>query len=1726
MVLGIDFLKAHSVTLNVDKRQLSFKPSDESEIKFCLDTNNTVVDVFLQNVPLLSASNVKIQGGESTFISVKNSFDFEVKSDCYFEGNPSAKDLDGYSGILNVNSESQVFVRNCNEKKRITIREGDKIGTISTMVALETPMEDVDDYWSMKKLEENIELNHEDLDEEKKGKVYEMLFDVNLVLSKGDSDIGKIDVEPHHIELTDKTPIWQKPRIFAEPINEEIEKQCDELLSNDIIEHSESRWSSPCVPVRKPDGSLRLCIDYRGVNKKTKTDQFPMPNLQNCLYRAHNIKYFTKLDLVRGYYQVEIDEDSRQYTAFSTTRNQYQFKRLPFGLKNSGIAFQRIMQRILSPVSSSNIIVYIDDILIMSADFEEHLKLVGKVLRTLARYHIKIKVGKCEFFRSSVNFLGHKLSGRGIEKSRAYVDKVRQFSRPSTVTELRQFLGLVNFQRKFVPRCAEICKPLYDVTGQPKKATIIWTEERIQAFERIKLEIEQEVRLSYPDYGLNSHKLELFVDASANGAGACLMQQQDGEANIMGHASMAFSSTQKRYSTIERELTAIRWGIKAFKPFLSGVSFVLYTDHRPLIYMHNMAPHNSRIERTLLDLSEYDFEIRYQKGVDNEAADYLSRMDPPQRDLIVREGLPKDMRILQKIDGGGDAMFSALLEGMRYCLDEEVEIPEDMVEMRSVVVRELLRDPKKYGLLTNKQERNRLKLMLNPGQLPCAEALLATCHLFNVEIRVFHNIPTPVIYKVKENSSDPVINLQCISYIHYNPLFSSKGNIVNEDNHRYINLCHGDNAELVLENIESNSESIDSEMGNLFEEQKERSDCGHERGFPWIVTIYNGVKMCALIDTGAQVSVIDESVWNKIWDGTEIIYKPVPSQLHGMAHTTTPVIGTVFLQLHDNNGSVFQEAPFAIVKDSGIPSCLLLGLNFLSVCGAQLDFSQRVLTFNDKKDSVCLGHGSSVDGSIAWCGSLELDEDQVDVSRVKFVISPDRLKLMQTSNHAIKLLRHRINNGVPSYQWNNQCLSKFKRCSSSLVVEDDVLVRKWKNQSGIVVSFPFLVEVLFTVHKQLSHCGRHKLLDVVNRMFWHPAMDMVARDICSSCAYCQLYKTNLQQESPPTLKINSQHPFSLVAVDLIMFPKTVSGHVAALVLVDLCSRWLCSVPLKNKTSTAVSTALRGVFSTLPRVPDRLLSDNGSEFISSATETVLTEFGIHHSYSSPYHPSSNGAVERVNRTLKDLLMTSANSGIEWDVALPRAVSIYNQTFHSQLKCSPSEYILNKQHMLNGQFNVDQGTLSTWKEGHPNFAPFVLNQKVIKKINKGGHLTSHKFSPKYDGPYRIARIQSNKVSYEIHQEGNPEIVIKAHHSQLRAWKEVPGYIRKYLHENDNLCNGKVCPDKETSLLPGLNIPSSESSSFEGFDHVGFNNGGIPLVSQERLCLSDTPSSSSGFDDSSIVMTIDNCSERHLTSSKCGSDIKSINKCVNNNVNPKCVFSNKELSSFHCSEIITEGVRVASSTPVTNNQSISKYFESEQSEILNVLDQAVAVQEDIVERTQSLLEELALSVGSTGNLTNESLTPFSNDRELQVMNTSGVGNEVSVVNVPLPPNLNDVETSKMNEFLGFSSPHCTGKSACILNDMRNLIASSRKNIMLGRSRCQSLRKEIWDYRQSKSIISSTCSESVHSALNELDDQVSDLRPIVRTPRRILRSMGRVPDCPRVQPAVLEYGSRISKS
>ena len=506
------------------------------------------------------------------------------------------------------------------------------------------------------------------------------------------------------------------------------------------------------------------------------------------------LKLFTKLDLVRGYYQVPIDPDSRPITAFSTMNNHYQFKRLSFGLKNSGMAFQKTMQQILSPILTSNIIIYIDDVLIMSESFEDHIKLIEKVLSTLMRNGVKIKTSKCEWFKSEVTFLGHVINSSGIRKSPEYVEKVLRIEKPRTVKELRQFLGLINFQRKFIEKCSLLTKPLSLCTVGPKNKKICWNPEMEECFENLKKEVAKDVLLTYPDYTEGANKLKLFVDASSSGAGACLMQRKGSENKVIAYASMCFSETQKRYHTTDRELAAIRWGVLTFKPFLAGVPFILLTDHKPLIYLYSMSSTNTRLMRTLEELAEYEIEFRYQPGADNVAADYLSRLNDsetlenPEVDF---KYIPKGLRKLCDVQGGGDSMIDSLLMTLRLAAENgesHVILPDTSKELRILLVNEVIKNLEEYGLSNSKSMRMRLRQMLLPGQQPIPEVLLAASKLLHVKILVYHGMPDPIVFLDSRIECDFTICLQCISLIHYNPLVDLRKSNTSLTNKKMVNI--------------------------------------------------------------------------------------------------------------------------------------------------------------------------------------------------------------------------------------------------------------------------------------------------------------------------------------------------------------------------------------------------------------------------------------------------------------------------------------------------------------------------------------------------------------------------------------------------------------------------------------------------------------------------------------------------------------------------------------------------------------------------------------------------------------------------------------------------------------------------------------------------------------------------------------------------------------------------
>ena len=686
-----------------------------------------------RGIPVVLTEDVKIKPGETTLVNARIDTSGMRRDlslgDMFFEPSSELRDIQGIPGEIDV-CEGQLKVllsREFVSKPEVKVlHKNTQVGTLATFVDV-TAIETTDVPGNVI---EELDLAH--LGTTEAEKVRAVFREHVGVISTGDIDIGCAGVTEHRIELYDETPIRQRPRRFPGPVVDEVERQCEELLSKDIIEFSRSPWSSPIVPVRKKDGSLRVCIDYRRLNAVTKPDRFPMPLMNDLV--------FTTIDLVKGYYQIPMHPDSVECTAFSTTRNHYQFKRLSFGLRNAPSAFQREMQAVLKNFDTKNVVVFIDDIMIASRNFEEHLSLVSRVLTTLSNYGIKIKLSKCCWFKAEVPFLGHIVGQQGVRKCPKYMTAVVEYPRPKNVKELRSFVGMVNFQRKYIPNCSVMSKPLTIWLGKSDKILLQWTEEMEAAFAGLKEAMARDIELAYPDYSPDAPLMELATDASKHGAGAALTQEQNGSQRVIAYSSTTFNKAQSQYGAIELELSAIRWALSNLKCFLYGIPFVLYTDHNPLINMTNMAKQNARIMRTWNELSEFDFTIKYRAGRDMAIPDNLSRLHATEEEnkgVILEKTLPDGLDGLDKVDGGGDSLVLSLwsvLDHYRKHVNPNVELPLTAHHLRTLLVNELLSHLEDYSLANDKLHRSLVKLSRLRGQPPPMEFCSVFSKLYNLQV--------------------------------------------------------------------------------------------------------------------------------------------------------------------------------------------------------------------------------------------------------------------------------------------------------------------------------------------------------------------------------------------------------------------------------------------------------------------------------------------------------------------------------------------------------------------------------------------------------------------------------------------------------------------------------------------------------------------------------------------------------------------------------------------------------------------------------------------------------------------------------------------------------------------------------------------------------------------------------------------------------------------------------
>ncbi|BHF62235.1 hypothetical protein SprV_0200521600 [Sparganum proliferum] len=486
-------------------------------------------------------------------------------------------------------------------------------------------------------------------------------FDVN------NRSLGHTKVLQHCIDTGDARPIRQAPRRIPINYQKDLEKMIQDMLNRSIIRPSSSPWASPIVLVKKKDGTLRLCVDYRRLNSVTKRDSFPPPRIDDTIDALSGAAWFSTLDLASGYWQVEVHPADRAKTAFVVPSGLYEFNMMPFGLANAPATFQRLMTTVLRDITPTACLIYLDDIIVHGKTVEEHNAHLREVLLRLRDAGLVLRTDKCKLLQNQTLLLGYILSPSGIHPDPDKISRICEWPTPKTSQEVRSFLGLASYYRKFVRGFAGIAAPLHRLTE--KSRPFLWTKECEAAFDQLKRALTSPPILSLPDVSPSAGEFILDTDASDRAIGAVLSQlTADGDEKAIAFASRQLSKQERRYSTTRREMLALVYFLKYFRPYLLGRHFVVRTDHNALQWLQNFRDPEGQVARWQEQLQEYDFTCVYRPGARHQNADALSR-HPTSSDEAVNAIVTVDdaqqWAILQAEDPDFGDIYDRQLHGSR-----------------------------------------------------------------------------------------------------------------------------------------------------------------------------------------------------------------------------------------------------------------------------------------------------------------------------------------------------------------------------------------------------------------------------------------------------------------------------------------------------------------------------------------------------------------------------------------------------------------------------------------------------------------------------------------------------------------------------------------------------------------------------------------------------------------------------------------------------------------------------------------------------------------------------------------------------------------------------------------------------------------------------------------------------------------------------------------------------
>jgi hypothetical protein len=456
------------------------------------------------------------------------------------------------------------------------------------------------------------------------------------------SSLGCTTLVEHEIK-TESPPIKQRYYPVSPHVQRNIDLELDEMLKAGVVEKSTSAWSSPVLLIPKKDGTFRFCVDFRKLNAVTERDAYPLPYISAILDKLRNATFMSSLDIKSAFWQVPVAEKSRDYLSFTVPgRGLFRFLRMPFGLHNAPATWQRLIDSVLGPELEPFVFVYLDDIIVITPTFEKHCEILQDIFDRLLAANLTVSMDKCQFCREELKYLGYVVDRQGIRVDADKVNCILTLLAPKNPKEVRSFIGMASWYRKFIPNFSTLLSPLTALIK--KNSKFLWTEQCQSVFDKIKTALVSSPILRCPNFDL---PFVLQTDASGYGIGGVLSQTDEGGEHVICYLSRTLSSCEKKYSTTERECLAVIWAIEKLRPYLEGSVFSVITDHHSLVWLNNLKDPQGRLARWAVRLQQFNFTITHRKGKDHVVPDYLSR-GVPEVSAVVADKLGQQAESIDK----------------------------------------------------------------------------------------------------------------------------------------------------------------------------------------------------------------------------------------------------------------------------------------------------------------------------------------------------------------------------------------------------------------------------------------------------------------------------------------------------------------------------------------------------------------------------------------------------------------------------------------------------------------------------------------------------------------------------------------------------------------------------------------------------------------------------------------------------------------------------------------------------------------------------------------------------------------------------------------------------------------------------------------------------------------------------------------------------------------------